>query len=325
MTPRSSLKVPAMLAWACLAGCEVPNPAYDGVYDFTGGSEVDAEPMPLGGAGGSDFDVTDAMAAQGGGAGMPRDAAPDQRRDTADVTTVLPDAGVPDDIMIKTDKTIVMVGAGFLIMTSKDLGVSWTAMRGGPIGDSTTSYLGAGYAGGKFFAMGWQVATSPDGLAWRPSTLPLRQYFNSVAYGDGTYMMSGGYGTILTSTTGDTWPGNRSHPLGDTTKCHSVAFGGGLFAVSNDKLIVYVTADKGLTWKVSPLKAKFIDYCDGAFRSALDCKTKSTLENLPKFGMSAFWDMRFGDGLYKSPDRMTWQPVYKFAADVVPIDLTFGP
>jgi hypothetical protein len=91
----------------------------------------------------------------------------------------------------------------------------------------TTAFRCIAYKKGGFIEKDFYVAvgdggncvTSYDGITWSPNSIPIALTFNSIAYGNGLFVLVGNNGYILTTENGSTYSGRSS---GVTTNLYSV-------------------------------------------------------------------------------------------------------
>ncbi|WP_158302129.1 InlB B-repeat-containing protein [Paenibacillus mesophilus] len=139
-----------------------------------------------------------------------------------------------------------IVASQYDVLTSSN-GVTWTKINyiGMPV-------FGITYGNGMFVAVGYdQIGTSVDGIVWNtqsfpiiPPDLPFAAPFQGVAYGNGTFVVVGGYGAIATSADGVTWTAQTS---GLDTYFRGIGFGGGTFLAVGDGGALLMSAD-GISW-----------------------------------------------------------------------------
>lgn len=198
--------------------------------------------------------------------------------------------------MSRTDETasiaygngvFVAVSTGSEYATSSD-GVTWTR-RSLPDGMSWRVY----FAGGQFVAVGngTRIDTSPDGVTWTfRSSNAVGSTVNSMAYGDGAYILTAGQGGIARRSTNlSSW---ASTNLPNSRSWNAVAFGQGLF----------VAVSSGLSGLSSDLAA--ISNTGGQFWSA------STLPSASQWNSVAYGNGIFvaiGQGISAaSSDGIAW-------------------
>ena len=118
--------------------------------------------------------------------------------------------------------------------TSPD-GISWTP--------ADVSHLPRGlesvaYGESNFVGVGHGFATtSSDGTEWRVGSHRFLVQLFDVAYGNGTFVISGGQGSIFESRDGVTWREGRSG-LSDIFFVRSVTYGNGIFVAVGDEYVV---------------------------------------------------------------------------------------
>lgn len=317
----------------CLA-CQVPNPAFDV-------AEADGAPNDPAGNGADDVELDAAVvSAEDGGKGDEdvsgsddaNKEAPDARGrdalrivDDAEPPPNPPDAAAKDaksvpDASPSGTPVIVAVGDGEMRLVSTDLGKTWQLNNFVESTSDRDSHFGVGYAGGLFFAMGWRVWRSSDAVTWSEVVLPSPQWFKSVAYGDGHFMMGGGYGTLAVSHDGETWTLVRGP---NTEAVDSVAYLDGRFAIGLRSEEVFVTTDRGRSWqRLSGLVTPFVVACDGSFRTRAECGWSSGTGWVQHSGHGVSIRFRWPTLLERSTDGMTFTDA--FAAPVSTRGVAFG-
>lgn len=158
--------------------------------------------------------------------------------------------------------TFVAVGETIPVLTSAD-GIGWRSQAGGGNFEKVGGYslYSVAYGNGLFVAVGYtpigafgfnsrsgSILTSPDGANWTLSSLSAsstRNSFTSVIFANGTFLVSGDLGAILTSTNGITWT-DRS-PVGAVGDRKAIAFGGGSFVAVGNSGSILSSAD-AVTW-----------------------------------------------------------------------------
>jgi uncharacterized protein YmfQ (DUF2313 family) len=198
--------------------------------------------------------------------------------------------------------TIVAVGGtsdiGGLISTSTDNGATWTERDGSWSPEGINAVI---FAGGFFVAAasGGYLATSGDGgITWTPRiNADVFSFYDldSLAFGDGVYLVGGNNGSLGTSPDGATWTprtsqftATESPPTLDHV--YAATFGNGIFVIAGGGGQISRSTDNGATW---------------------------TLQTSP-FGGSRIAALTFGNGLFvatgaggkvaSSPDGATWTP-----------------
>jgi len=90
------------------------------------------------------------------------------------------------------------------------------------------------------------IMTSADnGITWTARTSGTTNTLKSIVYANGTFVVAGYNGTILTSTDGITWTLRTSSA---SLYLRSVAYGDGSFVVSGDSGTIWASTDNGVTW-----------------------------------------------------------------------------
>lgn len=198
----------------------------------------------------------------------------------------------------------VAVGGDGTIATSPD-GAAWTLRR-----TSTAQVVlnGVEFGGGRFVAVGMGtpsltgaalIMTSTDGIAWSTNETvasSINAQLVDVAYGAGTWVVTGFGGTrILSSTDGASWT-QRAVPGSNTVG--KVAFGGGRFVAVANNHTVYTSAD-GIAWTnvaAAPANAMLSAVAYGAGKFAVVGR-----------------DNNFNGAAYTSADGTTWSPANAIA------------
>ncbi len=247
----------------------------------------------------------DAMAADG--AGGPRPTEPPRN--------LPPPVSPPSSAGV-----IVAVSHDLLISVSRDSGLTWTTLSHQPgLIENQMLLMRASYANGMYFATGWRFFSSADATSFTEVTLPIKQWFGEVAYGNGQYVSGGGWGSYLTSTDGVTWA-NKKLP-GIDINITSVAFGGGRFAMALQDASVRISED-AQTWSIDPaLQTTNVAYCDGAFKDGVACQQPDPAASLWQ-GHGYWFFSRWPDTLMRSSDGRTFTEVATFPAGIR--DLGFG-
>ncbi|MDE0170675.1 MAG: hypothetical protein OXS29_14405 [bacterium] len=142
--------------------------------------------------------------------------------------------------------------SGGVVLTSLD-GVEWSPVASGLPGLATVTYgKGVFVAAGTAF-----VATSADGIAWAPSPFDSPRRLFGIAYGDDRFVITGGHGSIFTSSDGVEWT-SRNSGVSGVTFLRGVAHGGGLFVAVGDEydtaakssVSTIITSPNGADWTV---------------------------------------------------------------------------
>lgn len=162
-------------------------------------------------------------------------------------------------------------GVGAVIRTSLD-GIEWSSVDSGLPGLATVTY-----GKGMFVAAGAAfVATSADGVSWVPSPFDAPRQLFAIAYGDDRFVITGGHGSVFTSSDGVMWT-SRNSGLSGVTFLRGVAHGGGLFVAVGDEydagakrsVSTIITSPDGADWTVRHSGASQslsdVTYGDGTF------------------------------------------------------------
>ncbi len=104
------------------------------------------------------------------------------------------------------------------------------------------------YGGGQFIIGGYDgtIFSSPDGLTWAPQSSGGRtERLESVAYGNGIFVMAGSFRSdvLLTSTDGTNWIARYQN--GASQSLYEVAFGEGVFVVGSEVMV----STNGTNWE----------------------------------------------------------------------------
>ena len=158
-----------------------------------------------------------------------------------------------------------------VILTSLD-GVEWS-----PVDSGLPGLAGVTYGKGMFVAAGTAfVATSTDGHTWAPSLFDAPRQILAIVYADDQFVMTGGQGSVLTSSDGVEWT-SRNSGVSGVTFLRGVAHGGGLFVAVGDEydatakrsVSTIITSPDGTDWTVrqsSPSQSlSDVAYGDGTF------------------------------------------------------------
>ncbi|WP_457631158.1 WD40/YVTN/BNR-like repeat-containing protein [Oceanithermus sp.] len=122
----------------------------------------------------------------------------------------------------------------------------------GPVPGSVWSWRSGGvfesvaYGNGVYVIVGGPgaIVTSPDGDSWTARGSGTDAWLYSVTYGNGTFVAVGDSGTILTSADGESWTAQAA-PTSSSLK--AVAYGDGVFVAVSDSGAV-VTSSDGEHW-----------------------------------------------------------------------------
>ena len=227
--------------------------------------------------------------------------------------------------------TFVVVGSGSAVLTSPD-GVTWTTSSG-PAGNWTSVV----HAQDQFVAVaansgsGNLAMTSPDGVTWTAQPgLNVPTNWNSVAFGDDTYVASGDQ-WMAYSTDGIAWT-EAEYFSGQYHSWKSVAFADDTFVVVNSTTGAanrVMTSNDGVTW--TPRNAGIqvnewtgVTYGAGLFVAVAGTGTNRVMTSpdgvtwTPQSAASAsYWTsvtygggqfvaVAFGGAVMTSPDGITW-------------------
>lgn len=215
---------------------------------------------------------------------------------------------------------IVAVSHDLLIAVSRDSGTTWTTVSHQPgLMENQMLLMRASFANGRYFATGWRFFSSADAATFSEVTLPTKQWFGDVVFGNGKYVSGGGWGSFVTSPDGVTWTVGKLP--GTDQNVTSAAFGGGRFALSVADGTVYGSAD-GTTWVADgALKTTNLAYCNGAFQDGMQCQKPDPAASLWQ-GHGYWYFARWPDTLMRSTDGRNFQPIATFPAGIR--DLAFG-
>lgn len=136
------------------------------------------------------------------------------------------------------------------ICTSVD-GIAWTYRADESYGISDIAYGPGGFVAVGNDSNSPYIGTSPNAITWtyRTNAFPNGQYPNSVAYGNGVYVVVGNGGNINTSSDGITWVSQTS--TFGTANIGSITFGNGLFVAISTINNRIATSPDGITWTTS--------------------------------------------------------------------------
>ncbi len=270
-------------------------------------------------SGGATSSTTDATASGSGGAGG--DAS------TSAGSTGAGTGGSGGGVVADPPGIFVAVGDGGRRLRSKDDGVTWTddvsiAPDGG---DDFVGLRTVAWGNGLFVAAGWRIMTSPDGATWKdtPPDMFKQNWMGQMAYGAGSFVGLGGYGSRVTSPDAVTW---TQHSI-DTNASHAqggIAFAKGKGFVSvNDSGDLSQSPD-GVIWAYTMTNigaaAHLVAYGNGYFVAIGDKGIYTSSEGTAWSGPAPFltMDLRamvFGQGhftvispehVYTSVDGASW-------------------
>jgi photosystem II stability/assembly factor-like uncharacterized protein len=136
----------------------------------------------------------------------------------------------------------VAVGDSGKILSSLDA-ITWKPEMSGTSAD----LISAVFCKDRFFVFDstGTVYTSSDADTWT-ATRPYTGILNTIAYGNGKFVLAGNNGTILTSTDLETWV-SRSRVTGEDLT--NLAFGNGTFVASGYN---FITSTDGVLWSSIP-------------------------------------------------------------------------
>lgn len=162
-------------------------------------------------------------------------------------------------------------GLRAVIRTSPD-GAEWSLVDSGLPGLAAVTYgKGLFVAAGAGF-----VATSADGTTWLPSPFDAPRQLFAIAYGDDRFVITGGHGSVFTSSDGVGWT-SRNSGVSGATFLRGVAHGGDLFVAVGDEydanakgaVSTIITSPDGADWTVRHSGASQslsdVAYGDGTF------------------------------------------------------------
>lgn len=167
--------------------------------------------------------------------------------DWTDISTNI--SGLIDvrDIAFGENRFVMCSYQGTAFAYSDDA-ASWTPVSANQYTARAITYgKGAFYTAGKDF--GRYIARSPDGITWSAAyTGTVPHTMNSIAYGNGVFVLVGNGGTVMRSENGDVWTQETAAAANNWQK---VIFGGGIFvAVSSDGTDRVMTSRDGITWSL---------------------------------------------------------------------------
>ncbi|MCU6710551.1 S-layer homology domain-containing protein [Paenibacillus sp. J5C_2022] len=114
--------------------------------------------------------------------------------------------------------------------------------------DSFSDLIGVGYGNGLFVAVGLfgTILTSSDGESWTSRDSGTSDFYEDIAYGNGQYVAVGAFGVVSTSPDGTDWTSRTS---GTTEDLYGIAYGNGKYVASGWGGIL-LTSDDGADWSV---------------------------------------------------------------------------
>jgi hypothetical protein len=160
-------------------------------------------------------------------------------------------------------------GANHQLALSIDEGLTWCVTNSdSSMGDFDNPHLlrNVTYANGWFVSGSWRaVWRSRNGYDWEDTTgdqdAPINNWVGQVQYGNGYWMMAGGYGGVARSTDFASWEDMSSELEGDGAT-RSMAFGNGVFVLGRDNVGWWESAD-GTDWvQINAGGSRFV-YFDG--------------------------------------------------------------
>lgn len=143
--------------------------------------------------------------------------------------------------------TLVIVGAGNMIRSSSDAGLTWTE-RGSL--RSTSDIFDVAWFDDGFHAVGSSATylTSSDSVNWNVESLPTGHWLNAIARGAGATVIATGYGDMVV----DTGSGWQELQIGDNNENRDLIFAEGLFyAVGANG--TFRTSSDGTNWNNSQI------------------------------------------------------------------------
>ena len=194
-------------------------------------------------------------------AGSRSDAAMDASSIDAAIAADAPiaplDAARDDDVPGEERRdVIVAVGANHARYLSVDTGYTWCFVARATEPDATgfdNPYLlrGVSFHEGRFVSGSWRALwVSENGFEWTDVTGEMqpatRQWIAAVAYGNGWWVATGGYGTAMRSRDLSTWEVVSDELPGDEAS-RSLAFGAGMFVTARDSVGWWSSTD-GTAW-----------------------------------------------------------------------------
>jgi hypothetical protein len=235
--------------------------------------------------------------------------------------------GAGGGVAVDPTGTFVAVGYGGRRLRSTDDGLTWTddVSIDANGGDDLTLLRTIAWGNGLFVAAGWRIMTSPDGVTWKdtPPDAFNQNWIGQMAYGGGSYVGLGGYGSRVISPDAVAW---TQHSI-DTTASHpqgGLAFAKGQGFVSiNDSGDLSHSTD-GAAWVYSGANvqggAHVVAYGNGLFLALGDAGVVTSADGEKWSAPAAFatMDVRsllFAQGhftviapehVYTSTDGSSW-------------------
>ncbi|MBF5041862.1 hypothetical protein FGE12_05625 [Aggregicoccus sp. 17bor-14] len=172
----------------------------------------------------------------------------------ASTWTLQPAAPVTFSRLVRGAGQFVGFSNGSSALYSSPDGASWTNTY---TDAQNRALFNATFAAGQFVVVGAQglVLTSPDGLTWTPTTVPVTANLLAVAELNGTFVVTGSgtdpvtnspHGVVLRSSDALTWTEVPAAPAGLITQL--VAGHGRLVGILDTSAAPLVSEDVGLTW-----------------------------------------------------------------------------
>lgn len=243
-------------------------------------------------------------------------------------------------------------GAGTFVSFSRDLGPgSYFILRSTDASTWTFSFAVGGltfepqslvYGGGQFVCVsatsdaGVNVLTSPDGVTWTPQSTSYPYPWESITYGDGTYVAVNPTGSkrLMTSVDGISWvsPSHASIPL------VSAAYGNGIFVVvaSDGRMMKSVDGSSWMpSYSFTSLSPSAVTFGGGIFAVVTSGGTADgiltsidgvTWVNRVQPVLSSFSSIAFGNRLFVAVSdvaSLTDNVICSFAS--IPPTISFDP
>lgn len=215
----------------------------------------------------------------------------------------------------RRDERVLYTPSRSVVLTSTD-GATWSQASLTAKGQLNQ----VAYGNGRFLAVGGElvsraqesgfdtvsvVLTSTDGVAWSEAPSPTTATLESVAFGDGLFVVIAADGKAFSSSDGAQWESAATGLTGINT--HDVAFGGGRFVVAEADSTIATSTD-ALTWSTSAgstrAPTKYISFAAGAFFASI-------VEECADEGCTP------SHGLIRSEDGTSWGSSYLPTEDEV--------
>ena len=162
------------------------------------------------------------------------------------------------DLAYGAERFVLAGHGGDLFATGGDIfvsldGIDWTQAAG-----EVPRARAVAYGGGKFIAVGTAaVATSPDGSVWTKTPFDYHRQLFDVVHGDGTFVITGNFGSVFASSDGVTWTEEQSG-LAGAFFLRGVVHGNGLFVAVGDEYDLdllmsrsaIITSPNGTDWSI---------------------------------------------------------------------------